>query len=82
MGNPKHTDMRGLVIECASVQNDAGVTISVVPTAKPTVTFTSGSAPATNGSVTIANSATPTVVELLELIYELQAKLVTAGVLT
>ena len=39
------------------------------------VTFTAGSAPATDGAVTIANSATPTVVELLALSYELKAKL-------
>lgn len=38
------------------------------------VTFTSGSAPAVDGSITIANAGTPTVVELLALIYELKAK--------
>lgn len=54
----------------------------VVATAKPTVTYTTGSAPTVTGSQTIANSATPTVVELLKLIYEIQAKLVTAGVLS
>lgn len=40
-----------------------------------TVTFTSGSAPATDGAVTIANSATPSVTELLALIYEIRAEL-------
>lgn len=40
-----------------------------------TVTATVGSLPATNGSVTIADAATPTVVELLEYCRELEAKL-------
>jgi hypothetical protein len=39
-----------------------------------TVTATSGSLPTANGSVTIANAATPTVVELLEFCVELEAK--------
>lgn len=43
-------------------------------TAGPTVTYTSGSAPAVSGAVTIANSATPTVTELLDYIVELNAK--------
>jgi hypothetical protein len=42
--------------------------------AGPTMTYTSGSAPAVSGAVTIANSATPTVVELLDYIVELNAK--------
>lgn len=40
-----------------------------------TVTPTSGSLPTANGAVTIANTATPTVVELLEFCVELNAKL-------
>lgn len=43
-------------------------------TSGPTVTYTSGSAPPVGGSLTIANSATPTVVELLDYIVELNAK--------
>lgn len=38
------------------------------------VTYTAGSAPAAGGSLTIANSATPTVVELLDFCEELNAK--------
>lgn len=38
-----------------------------------TVTYTSGSAPAADGSLTVANSATPTVVELLAFCEELNA---------
>jgi hypothetical protein len=43
-------------------------------TAGPTMTYTSGSAPAVSGAVTIADSATPTVTELLDYIVELNAK--------
>jgi hypothetical protein len=42
--------------------------------AGPTVTYTSGSAPAVSGALTIANSATPSVTELLDYIVELNAK--------
>lgn len=47
---------------------------NVGPT-KLTVTATAGSLPTPNGAVTIANAATPTVAELLELCMELKAKL-------
>lgn len=40
-----------------------------------TATYTSGSAPTVTGAITIANSATPTVVELLKYCTELQAKI-------
>jgi hypothetical protein len=40
-----------------------------------TVTATSGTLPTANGSVTIANAATPTVTELLEYCTELEAKI-------
>jgi len=40
-----------------------------------TVVATTGTLPVANGSITIANAATPTVVELLEYIRELEAKL-------
>lgn len=43
-------------------------------TGKLAVTYTSGAAPTVTGSFTIANSATPTVVELLRYIAELEAK--------
>ena len=39
-----------------------------------TVTATTGTLPAAGGSVVIANTATPTVVELLDLCMELKAK--------
>ena len=39
-----------------------------------TVTYTAGSAPAVDGAITVANSATPTVVELLEFCEELKTK--------
>lgn len=49
----------------------------VQPAAIPdlTVTATTGTLPTANGSVTIANAAAPTVVELLEYCTELEAKL-------
>jgi len=49
----------------------------VQPAAIPdlTVTATTGTLPTANGSVTIADAATPTVVELLEYCTELEAKL-------
>lgn len=40
-----------------------------------TATATTGSLPTANGSVTIANAATPTVTELLEFCVELNAKI-------
>ena len=40
-----------------------------------TVTATAGTLPTANGSVTIANAATPTVAELLEFCMENQAKI-------
>ena len=42
---------------------------------KITVTATTGSLPTANGAVTIADTATPTVVELLEFCMELKAKI-------
>lgn len=39
-----------------------------------TVTATTGTLPTPNGATTIANAATPTVVELLELCMEIKAK--------
>lgn len=46
-----------------------------VAVANLTVTATSGSLPTANGSVTIANAASPTVAELLEYCVELETKL-------
>lgn len=43
-------------------------------TAGPTVTYTAGSAPTVTGALTVANSATPTVVELLAYIAAVHAK--------
>lgn len=39
------------------------------------VTYTSGSAPATNGALTVADATTPTVLELLAFCEELNAKI-------
>ncbi len=54
-----------------------------------TVTYSSGSAPAAGGSLTVANAATPTVVELLDYCEELRSliasvvtNLKTAGILS
>ena len=47
----------------------------VAALAANTVTATSGTLPTTNGSVTIANAATPTVAELLEFCMENRAKI-------
>lgn len=44
-----------------------------------TITPTSGSLPTPNGAVTIADTTTPTVVELLEYCHELRAVLRTHG---
>lgn len=46
----------------------------VVALSALTVTATTGTLPAAGGSVTIANAATPTVAELLDLCMELKAK--------
>ena len=46
----------------------------VVAITPVTATATTGTLPTANGSVTIANAATPTVVELLEFCMELKAK--------
>jgi len=46
---------------------------TTVPTAL-TITATTGTLPTADGSITVADAATPTVVELLEAIVELNAK--------
>lgn len=43
------------------------------PSTPPAFTATSGSLPAPNGATVFANTATPTVVELLDAVVELQA---------
>ncbi|MCY1244478.1 hypothetical protein D9M72_575530 [compost metagenome] len=53
-----------------STANDPGVAALTALT----VTATTGTLPTPNGSVTIANAATPTVAELLEFCVELKAK--------
>ena len=52
-----------------------GKTLRHLSPTKLTVTATAGTLPTPNGAVTIANAATPTVAELLELCMELKAKL-------
>ena len=49
--------------------------ILAISATTPVTTYTTGSAPAVTGAQTIANSATPTVVELLKYCVELQAKI-------
>lgn len=51
-----------------------GLITDAAEVADVTVTFTSGSAPATDGAITIADATAPTAVELLALIYELRAE--------
>lgn len=61
-------DLSGNVIKAK------GLVLTTTPIADIAVTVTSGSEPTPNGAITIANSATPTVVELLEYCRELRAK--------
>lgn len=76
MPKPKHEqmDFEGLELVADEFTGTFNGTINsgVAPV---TVTVTSGSAPTPNGAVTIANSATPTVTELLEFCVELNAKI-------
>lgn len=81
-------DFSGNTIKAASFVNEAGTDVTTTPTetaakvaaaaavAAITVTPTSGSLPTANGAITIANTATPTVVELLEYCTELNAQLI------
>ena len=55
-------------------QNALGQRASIAALTTLTVTATTGTLPTPDGSVTIANAATPTVVELLEFCMELRAK--------
>lgn len=50
-------------------------TADIYAPSKVAVTATLGSLPTANGSVTIADAATPTVAELLELCMELKAQI-------
>jgi hypothetical protein len=52
-----------------------GTVLQGVAVANLTSVATSGSLPTANGSVTIADATTPTVVELLEYCFELETKL-------
>lgn len=52
-----------------------GAVLQAGAVAALTVTATSGSLPTANGSITIANAATPTVAELQEFCVELNARL-------
>lgn len=76
MPKPKHEqlDFDGLEILADEFTGTFNGTVNT-GVAPVTVTYTSGSGPATNGAVTIANSATPTVTELLEFCVELNAKI-------
>lgn len=50
-------------------------TADIYAPSKVAVTATTGSLPAANGAVTIADAAAPTVAELLELCMELKAQI-------
>lgn len=49
--------------------------VKALTTGAPVTTYTAGSAPPVTGTQTIANSATPTVVELLKYCRELHARI-------
>lgn len=78
-------DLSGNTLKAAGFVNEAGTSVTATAAnskiaaaaavAAITVTPTSGSLPTANGAVTIANTATPTVVELLEYCTELNAKI-------
>lgn len=53
----------------------AGTVLTAATVASVSASATSGSLPTANGAVVIANTATPTVVELLEYCTELNTKL-------
>lgn len=59
-----------------AAQIDAAVSgqADIIALTALTVTATTGTLPTPNGTVTIANAATPTVAELLEFCVELKAK--------
>jgi len=61
------------IVQVAS--NALGLKTAVVATTPLTVTATTGTLPTPDGSVTIANAATPTVVELQEFCVELNNKI-------
>lgn len=69
MANPNKQDCQ------LADRNDNGmVATQQALVADIVVTYTAGSAPAASGALTIANSATPTVTELLDFCEELNAK--------
>jgi hypothetical protein len=53
---------------------DKLIQVKAAAIAALTITPTSGTLPTPNGAVTVADTTTPTVVELLELVVELNAK--------
>ena len=78
MPNPKHEqlDFRGLELLVDEVTASGSLNGSINTGVAPvTITATTGTLPTPNGAVTIANAATPTVVELLEAVVELNAKI-------
>lgn len=78
MPNPKHEqlDFRGIELLVDEVTATGGFNGTVNSGVAPvTITYTTGSGPTPDGAVTVANSATPTVTELLEICVELNAKI-------
>lgn len=76
MPKPKHEqlDFDGLEILADEFTGTFNGTVNT-GVAPVTATATTGTLPTANGSVTIANAATPTVNELLEFCVELNAKI-------
>lgn len=76
---PKHKreDHRGLEIEADYFTGTFNGTVggALAGQTAVTATATTGTLPTPNGAVVIANTATPTVVELLEYCTELNAKI-------
>lgn len=73
----KREDHKGLEIEADYFTGQLNGTVAGALTGQSavTITATTGTLPTPNGAVTIANAATPTVVELQEAIVELNAKI-------
>lgn len=73
----KRENHKGLEIEADYFTGSLNGTVAGALTGQTpvTITATTGTLPTPNGSVTIANAATPTVTELQEAVVELNAKI-------
>jgi F0F1-type ATP synthase epsilon subunit len=75
LSKEKSMDFNGLEIEASQFTGLVNGAISSAVATPVTITATSGSLPTANGSVTIANAASPTVAELQEAVVEINTKL-------